>query len=306
MRAGRIFWGVFFIVIGGLLLLSKFGMLHMEWSYLWKLWPLIFIFWGLSALTRSSSVKWLLFGVTAAIAAIFLFSAMHNGRFAFHEMFSDGGPVNAQHNIENYDSTITHATLEVDAGAGEYKVSDTTSSLIDANTQTRFGHYTFQATKEDSIERISMKMEGSSKGWHWGSMKNEVDLHLNTHPLWDMAFDLGAASIEMDLSPYKIGNARFDVGAVGVKLKLGDRADTSHIDIDAGASSIEISIPPEAGCEIVADASMSGKDFPDFTKVGDKTYRTGNFDTATKRIFINIDAGASGLKVVRNSPDWQL
>ena len=305
MRAGRIFWGVFFIVIGGLLLLSKLNMMHIELGYLWKLWPLIFIFWGLSALTRSSSVKWLLFGITAVIAALFLFSAFHNGRFAFHEMFSDGGPVETQHNTENYDSTITRATLKLDAGAGEYKISDTTSALIDASTQTRFGHYSFQAIKEDSIEHISMKMEGSSKGWHWGSMKNEVDLNLNTHPLWDMTFDLGAASIVMDLSPYNVSNARFDIGAASAKIKLGDRADTSHVDINAGASSIDIAIPSDAGCEIVADASLSGKDFPDFTKTADKTYRTGNFDTATKRIYINISAGVSSLKVTRNA-DWQL
>ncbi|HET7153101.1 MAG TPA: DUF5668 domain-containing protein [Candidatus Kapabacteria bacterium] len=301
MRAGRIFWGVFFVVIGGLLLLSKLNMLHMELGYLWKLWPLIFIFWGLSALTRSSSVKWLLFGITAVVAALFLFSAMHNGRFAFHEMFSDGGPVETQHNTENYDSSIVRATLLVEAGAGEYNIQDTTNSLIDAATQTRFGHYDFETNKGDSIEHVTLKMEGKSTGWHWGNMKNEMDMKLNTHPLWNMDFDLGAASMNMDLSPYMVGIARFDIGAASAKIKLGDRVDTSNIDIDAGASSIELSIPSDAGCQIVADASLSGKDFPDFTKTSDKTYRTANFDSAPKRIYINIDAGVSSLKVKRYS-----
>jgi hypothetical protein len=120
-----------------------------------------------------------------------------------------------------------------------------------------------------------------------------------------MDFNLGAASIDMDLSPYTIGFARFDVGAASVKIKLGSKADTSNVDIHTGASSVELYVPSNAGCQIVADASLSGENYPDFTKTGDKTYKTANFDTAPKRIYININAGVSSLKVNSYNNDWK-
>ena len=45
MDAAKIFWGLVFIVLGILLILSTLG--HLPWAYWWKLWPLVFIFLGI-------------------------------------------------------------------------------------------------------------------------------------------------------------------------------------------------------------------------------------------------------------------
>lgn len=42
--------GVFLILVGLLLLFSELGIIHFYWRDLFRLWPLIFIFWGLDLL----------------------------------------------------------------------------------------------------------------------------------------------------------------------------------------------------------------------------------------------------------------
>src|SRR3990172_1170088 len=138
-----------------------------------------------------------------------------------------------------------------------------------------------------------------------GKTKNRVDISLNTNPVWDLNFDIGAASTEFDLRPFKVDDVDIDIGAASLKIYLGDLNDTTNIEIDAGASSIEILIPESSGCELNADVTLSSKDFDRFNKVGKELYRTENFDSSTKKIFLNIDSGVSSVKIRRyNSGEW--
>ena len=68
---------------------------------------------------------------------------------------------------------------------------------------------------------------------------------------------------------------------------------------------IRIMIVPEtSGCEVKLEGALNSKDFAGFKKVSSDLYRTANFDTASKKIFINIDSGVSSLNVDRYSGDW--
>ena len=141
--------------------------------------------------------------------------------------------------------------------------------------------------------------QGHIRFFHFNKMRNRIDLKLNTEPLWDLNFDLGAASVDFDLSPYKTENISVDMGAASLKLKLGDRAEETRLAIDAGASSIDISVPEDAGCEIKADVSLSSKHFDGFKNIESDLFRTDNFENAKKKIYISIDSGISSIKVTR-------
>jgi hypothetical protein len=47
------------------------------------------------------------------------------------------------------------------------------------------------------------------------------------------------------------------------------------------------------------DAPLSSKGFPGFAKVKDGTYRTDNYESATRRVNVGIDAGVSSIRVAR-------
>ncbi len=104
-------------------------------------------------------------------------------------------------------------------------------------------------------------------------------MELNPSPLWEMNFDVGAASMNFDLSEYRTKNVTIDMGAASLNLKLGDLQDETRVEIDAGASSINISLPESAGCEIISDVSLSSKSYDRFKETSDNVFRTENFNT---------------------------
>jgi hypothetical protein len=44
----NLIWGIILVLLGGIFLLENIGL--SAWRFIWKLWPLILIFWGASKL----------------------------------------------------------------------------------------------------------------------------------------------------------------------------------------------------------------------------------------------------------------
>ncbi len=58
MRVSTLFWGILLVLIGGLFLLNNLGVLDVNWDTIWRLWPMILVFWGLSILVGKQRTPW--------------------------------------------------------------------------------------------------------------------------------------------------------------------------------------------------------------------------------------------------------
>ena len=105
--------------------------------------------------------------------------------------------------------------------------------------------------------------------------------------------------MDFDLTQFKISKLIIEMGAASLNLKLGIPEKETKVIIDAGASSMDISIPGSVGCEINAEISLSSKNFRDFKKIKSGLYRTDNFDESIKKIYFNIDSGVSSINISR-------
>jgi len=304
MKPKHLFWGVLFISIGILILLNNYGSIGEDWSEFWKLWPLILVLWGIGLLVKNNIAKSFIAVVAAILLAVSVFSA-----FAFcwnNVVFDEDGPVVFSGDVETtiysepYYNTIKNASLNIKAGAGSFNIKDTTGDLLYADAIGIKNNYSLSNTNDGTSTVLNFKMRRTGFSFKRG-MKNKVNIKLNPNAVWNLNCDLGAASINFDLSPYKTENIQINMGAASLKIKLGDLSDKINLDVDAGASSIDILIPESSGCEIKADAKLSSKNFEDFNKIDSELYRTNNFESAAKRIFMNIDAGVSSIKVHRYS-----
>jgi hypothetical protein len=114
-----------------------------------------------------------------------------------------------------------------------------------------------------------------------------------------MNFDVGAASMDFDLSEFKTEKVDVDMGAAALKIKLGSLSPDTKLSIDAGASDINIYIPKESGCKITTDGALSSKHFNDFEKINSDHFETANFNDVANKIFIVIDSGVSSISVDR-------
>ena len=315
MKTKHLFWGFLFITIGVLILLNNVASFTLYWIDIGKYWPLLLILIGISLLIKSKFIRGTIAVVIAIVIGISVFAVLKGTWGIFeNDIFSgfrhgiiikgwDSNNYEERNFTEDYNSNIKTASLNLKASVGSFKINDTTYSLFAATTKGYGDRY--HLSSEINGDNARLFFRGDKKFILFGKSKNKVDISLNRNPLWKLNFDIGAASTEFDLRPFKVRDVDVNMGAASLKIYLGDLSDTTDVEIEAGASSIEISVPENSGCEVNADVTLSSKHFDNFNKIGNELYRTDNFYSSSKKIFIKIDSGVSSVKIRRySSGDW--
>ena len=305
MKASHIFWGLLFIGLGLLVLINNFTNIFMDWGAIWKLWPLTIVLIGLSILVKHKYGKGIIAGLAAIVLAFAIFASFKTAsHFVDNDFHIDLGDEPSQkygttEYSETFDSTITFAEFNFDAGGGSFNISNTTDNLIYARSEGILNNYVLTRYDSDSSSTINFKM-GKKSVFRFGKdYKNSVDISLNTIPVWNMNFDVGAASMDFDFTPFKVRNVDVDMGAAAITIRLNDLYPETEVNVEAGASDINIYIPKESGCKIVTDGALSSKHFSEFKKLDSDHFMTDNFDEATNKVYINIDCGVSSISVDR-------
>ena len=302
MKTSHIFWGIFFIAIGGLVLLGNLTALNFTWHSAWKFWPMVLVLIGVSILVKNQIGKSIVAGLAALVLALTLYASIS----ATTNLIDDDFEINFGDEVVNYDTSyfsqdysdsIKTASLQFSAGAGDFKMITPTDKLIDFRTEGVNNNYRLNRNDSGSHSDITFKMKNTHFKFGKNNYKNSVDMSLNTKPEWDLNFDIGAASIDLDLTPYIVNKLDVEMGAAALNVKLGDLADLSRIKIAAGASDIDILIPHNVGCEINSEAALTSRNYEGFVKIKKNLYRTEGFDSSQKRIYLEIDCGVSSIDV---------
>jgi hypothetical protein len=284
MKSGRVFWGTLFVIIGLLGILHNFFNLAISWDALWKLWPLLLVFLGISAFLKDSKSKWIVIGGIGLLAGVVIFASVQRGCSSVDRIIDNiDDEHGSRHYSEqelnfSYDSTTATARFDFEGGAGHFEMGDTTSQFVSASVRSNVSEYLLDFEPIDDTPGFRLHMADESVSWHGSKMRNHVMMRLHPDPLWDVNIDAGAAKIE---------------------IRLGSRADTSRVRIEAGATSIHLYVPKGVGCELRTESSLSSKHIHGFVNDGDGNYHSDNFESSEKRIFIDIDSGLSSITVDR-------
>jgi hypothetical protein len=308
MKTKHIFWGLLFVSIGILILLKNLGFIYVDLSNIWKFWPLVIILWGISYFTRNNIVKGIIAALAAVILAITLF-AFFNSSYNFINNaifvrdddfnFSISASTDTSNYTEPYNSNIKYGEFNLNSGAGTFIIDDSTDDLIHAYTQGMKNNYDFSSNEMGDKSEITMTMKKHHYVFNEEHNKNKTLIKLNTSPIWDLNFEVGAAAIDFDFSPFKTENIDIRMGAASLKVKLGNRSPETKFHLKAGVSSVDILVPESSGCEITCKTALSSKDFDNFEKINSNLYKTDNFDSAQKKIYLDIDTGISSIHVSR-------
>lgn len=310
MSYRKIFWGVVLVIIGILFILKNVGLIFFDWVTIWRLWPLILILWGISLIPVKDYLKLIFSVVFIGLAVLLVSQYDKSGYYSFgwdkerhgrmddyDDKWSDNSA--EQDLFQTYDSAIQRVELSLDAAAGDFRLNETAPAdkLLTFSKKGNIGNYSMTSDDDSTYRKINLTINDSHV--RFKNNGNRVKLSLNTKPIWDFDFSIGAASIKFDLSDYKVGKMNIDGGASSIDIKLGDLSEKTNVDISAGASSIDLNIPEGSGAELRTETVLSSKNFEGFKKVGSGLFRTDNFDTASNKIFISIDAGVSSLSIRR-------
>lgn len=309
MKKGDIFWGALLLILGSLLLLRNFDLFNFSIRSLLRLWPLIFVFWGIAVLPVKQGIKFILFGLTILLGVLILaFTPQREfGWFSWHDWHDDidyeyksndrdDEESSGQDYSDMYDSAITFARLDLNAAAGKFYIKNPTSKLFEFDNEGNSDPYIITTSLEDSTAIIHVKHKNHIRN---KDLDNSAWLSLNPGPVWDLDIDVGAADLEIDVSEFKVERVDIDGGASKIALKLGSKTKYTKVNIDAGASGINIEVPFESACEIKTNTVLSSRNIDGFNKISGGLYQTPNFSDAANQILIEIDAAVSGVEVKR-------
>ena len=305
MKTKNVIWGLVLVLIGTLFILKNMDVIYFSWHSIWKLWPVVLVLIGIAILPIKNGIKIILTIIALIIATVILImSPNFQGRSDNWSFRSDKGnkelvePAETDQQIsEAFDTSITSTALNFDAAAGNFRIVQTTDELFEFYREGNVGRYIYSIKDLGDRREISIELEeGRLRNIE---LRNKVTMKLNPNPLWDLKIDVGAASLDLDLSSFRINKLNINGGASSINIKIGKLQEESRIKIDSGASSIKIEVPEAFACEVKASTVLSSKDLKGFYRVSDGTYVSENFSSGSKNVMIEIDAAVSSLTVER-------
>lgn len=302
MKASNLFWGFFFITVGSLYLVARYTSFIFDFYAVWELWPILIILAGLAIILKGTFFKpviSILFGISLAFLLFGVFSEAFDEFDDRHYDKSNWEDYSENYYNLDYDSGIKHVNLKIEAGAGKFNIEKTTEKLVKGYSRGNIANYNFTQTREDSNSWVILKMDDFDSNLFGNDLDNQFKLSLNENPTYSFDLQIGAAKSYFNLIPFKVNNVVLKTGATDTKIKLGNKSDMMHVDVEMGAASLKIYIPKSSGCKIMGDMVLMSKRLDGFKKNDAGDFITRNYESADEKIVMNIEGGLSSLDVKR-------
>lgn len=268
MNRSRFFWGIVFVIFGGLLLLNNFGIFQFN---VWRIfWPMLMIIFGLWVLWQS---RYGGEGLETETVSIPLESA-------------------------------AEAKITVHHGAGELKFTGGTTG-DDLLSGSFIGG--LHQSSSLSGDRLNVTLKVPSDGfpfifapWFWGA-GNRIgwDVQLNPQVPVSLEVNSGASDTQLDLSETQVKELVIKTGASSTTVTAPARAGYTFVKVEAGAASVKINVPDSVAARVEVDGGLLGVEVDQhrFPKTG-KFYQSPDYDTASHKLEIKVEAGAGSISVI--------
>lgn len=302
MKASNLFWGFFFISIGALYLVARYTSFIFDWYAIWELWPIIIILAGLAIILKGTFFKpviSVLFGISLAFLVFGFFSDVFDEFDDRHHDNSNWEDYSENYYNLEFENDIKHVNLNIEAGAGKFNIEKTTNKLIKGYSRGNIANYNFTQNQDDSISWVTLKMDKFESDLFGNDFENQFKLSLNDDPTYSFDLKIGAAKSYFNLIPFKVKNVVLKTGATDTKIKLGNKTEMVHVDVEMGAASLKIYVPKSSGCKIMGDMILMSKRLDGFKENDAGNFVTRNYENADEKIIMNIEGGISSLDVKR-------
>lgn len=301
----NIFWGLLLIVLGALFLLHNLHVIAFSFKGLWKFWPVILIYLGLSSIIKFSTQKtWPLLviailGVGTIVALLQVEPKSKNDEnYSFDKEVQENETGNAKifKFKEPFNKEVKTASLKIDFGAGKLRLNSNTVNLADAEVNSSLSGYNFTSEVVGNNANISFGMPNGNIDLK-DDFENNAILNINKNVIWDISANTGASETYLNLEQNRVAKLSFETGASKSTIKLNNLNPITEVAIDAGVGEVEILIPQNAAAQIVKNSDLSTHNFEGFDKISSNLYQTKNFNTSPNKIQIVIDGGLASFKV---------
>jgi hypothetical protein len=309
MKSSSVFWGSLILTIGVLLLLYNLDLFAISPGNIFDYWPLLIIIWGITFFKLPKFVKLSLSMLSGFFLGFILVSLLNLNvsekiHFNINKKFGQKSVVirdnldstNTNYFEVDYHSSFENAEFKMDASSGVFDFRELTDKLLLVETNRKNCELT-----TDIIDSTKIFAEFEADDYDRDEIESFVyRVKMHPSPLWDINLDIASPRIDMDLSAFRIRNLSIDGGAADIDLKLGDFYNDTFVDMDLGVSNIRILVPESSGIKIRSSSAISNINYSDLNEIyeiNNNQYQTKNWESADKRITINIDSGISNINI---------
>jgi hypothetical protein len=297
MKSGQLFWGLLLVTLGALFLLTKYNVIYSDFSFIWDIWPLIFVLWGGLVIFKNTLIRPILSSTMGIFLGVMFFGFFVNV-FSSINLHFDKDDLSVSNSFsEEYNDSIKFVDFEFNSGGGRFEITEPTEKLINGNAYGSLADYDLHYKLDGEEANLDLSFSKHHVNVFDGKLRNYVEFGLNENPVWNLHFNFGAAKAIFDLSPYKLRKVTLNTGAANVTMKLGDKFDSTFVSVDMGVAKLKIEVPENVGCQVKGDMVLMSRSFKGLRKINKNFYESPDFENAKKKIFIRIDGGVSSVKV---------
>jgi len=268
------------------------------WHDIWPYWPVLLVLLGVEALV-TGRVAWGTLVLLVLLLPLLGFAVTASG---FASRWHDETRSDASRRTSTFHQALdgaTSATVQLEYGAGALDVgplAGTPPADTLASGQV-FGHPGAQVQVRSTLQngRRTLQLNPEHKGGFLDL--GRVELRLTPAIPIDLRIEAGAAETTLNLETLRIPNLTLETGASQTRIVLPAQGETSAR-IEGGAAGIDVTVPQNVAARILVDGGPNRIQIDEqrFPRQGNE-YRSANFDTATDRVTLRIEVGASRLVV---------
>lgn len=296
LNISGLFWGLALIIVGGLALASNFKLTTIDYSNLWRLWPIVIVITGASILAIRHIV-WRLVSLVLVVLMLILMVWIMVGAPTNNE-----GLKTTEFSIPLNSNQIISADLSINGGVGEIDIdSIRQDSVITSRLDSNVSNIEYKVIIDGDSQDIALNMNSVDYKniFNTNNKTNSWKLTLNEQLPYKLNINCGAGDFDFNLSNVQVREMTLNIGASNLLLTLGSYEDNMSVDLNSGASSIKLRVPNDSGIRLILESGLTSKELSDVILVGEDTYESSNYELSSNKININAKVGVSSFEIER-------
>ena len=266
---GRVLFGILLVFVGIIYFLKTTGIIGININIdVWRLWPLLIVFAGLSMINFRgwigilASILLTLIVIATIFFAVFFNPSLISGRKTIE-------PINREISIEKSNQVgSANINIKFDVGNIDIKANDN-GKLVSGDFKSDFMDLDVSEQIGAGVQKVLL--ENKNGEWRGIAKNNNVlELGLDQNIPMSIFLHSGASNSKLDFSNIIAESVDITTGASNLELTMGNRQKDSNVKIDAGASAIVLNLPSSSGIRINIDSGLASKKLNGFKQIDKK------------------------------------